>query len=256
VAIFSPHDDDGVLGAGHLIQAIFQNEGNVFVFIFCTGNGGYTAMQYKDKIVDIRRKETVLAYEQLGVPSSNIIRFEYSDYSVGAHMGWQLPDGFEGTYPTIIRYLRGLGVTRLVIPNRYREHYDHESVGRIGAFDGPQAGDTVLAEWGRPTRIKSFLEYTVWGDFSPEDALMTGSNISIRANRAIKGPMWAENNVISAIRKFESQKQIIQHLIDSRAERHLNDGAIELYVQFDARPLLPFEPYIKFIAGMDERGKG
>ena len=43
VVVFSPHDDDAVIGAGHLIQAAQAFGGEVFVVIFCQGNAGYIA---------------------------------------------------------------------------------------------------------------------------------------------------------------------------------------------------------------------
>ncbi len=191
----------------------------------------------------------------MGLGEDDIIRLDYSDYGVAPNMGWMLPGGLEGTYPKIIRYLREYGITRLVIPNRYREHYDHEAVGCIGAFDGPQAGDQVLVDWGRPTRIRSFLEYAVWGDFSPEDALVSGSDLNIRANRAIKSPLLAEEKVMAALDRFESQKEIIRGLIDSRTTRKCADGFIELYVEFDPRPALWYEPYLSLISNIDAKSK-
>ena len=150
-------------------------------------------------------------------------------------------------------HLRSYGITRLVIPNRYREHFDHETVGRIGAFDGPQAGDPVLVDWGHPTKIRSFLEYAVWGDFSPEDALISGADLSVRANRAIKAPGVAEKKVARALAKFESQQKIIKRLIDARAARRCADGFVELYVDFDPRPTLSYKPYIDLISRIDAK---
>jgi len=53
---------------------------------------------------------------------------------------------------------------------------DHEALSYIGLYDGPQTGDPVIANMGEPFRIKSYLKYSVWGDFSPEDAFSTGRN--------------------------------------------------------------------------------
>ncbi|NPV53597.1 MAG: PIG-L family deacetylase [Firmicutes bacterium] len=254
VAIFSPHDDDAILGAGYLIQAVAESGGEPFVFIFCNGNGGYSFPEDKDIIVKKRRDETRAAYAELGFGEGNLIRFDYPDYSVLPNIGWMLPWGAEGSFTKTIKNLRNLGITRLVIPNRYREHIDHESVGRIGAFDGPQVGDEILVDWGKPVRIKSFLEYAVWGDFSPEDALVAGSDSSIRANRAIKAPPSAEAKVASALSKFESQQRIIKGLLEARKERQCRDsgdGYIELYIDFDPRPALGYGPYRSLISSID-----
>ena len=65
VAIFSPHDDDAILGTGYLIQAITENGGEPFVFIFCNGNGGYSVLN-KDVIVETKA-ETKAAYLSWGL---------------------------------------------------------------------------------------------------------------------------------------------------------------------------------------------
>ncbi len=251
VVIFSPHDDDGVLGAGHLIQAVRANKGEVFVVVFCEGNAGYTTIGEHSTIVDVRRDETLAAYEILGVDERHILRMEYSDFSVLGHLGWKLPAGDLGTFPRMITLLRNLQATRLVLPNAYREHIDHEAVGRIGAYDGPQSGDPILADWGTKTRIRSFLEYAVWGDFSPEDALVQRRDKGIRANRALKGPIEAEESVLAAINAFKSQATTIAPLISSRRHRRLGDGVLELYINFDPRPMLDFSPYLKLVETLD-----
>ncbi|NPV54497.1 MAG: PIG-L family deacetylase [Firmicutes bacterium] len=256
VAIFSPHDDDALLGAGYLIQAVAGNGGEPFVFIFCNGNAGYSTPEDRGVIVARRKGETKSAYAELGLGAGNVIRLDYPDFSVLPNIGWMMPWGEEGSFVNIIKNLRNLKITRLVIPNRYREHIDHESVGRIGAFDGPQVGDEILVDWGKPVRIKSFLEYAVWGDFSPEDALVAGGDISIRANRAIKAPPPAEAKVAAALSKFESQQRIIKGLLEARKERQCRDsgdGYIELYIDFDPRPTLRYDPYRTFISSIDNK---
>ncbi|WP_406676819.1 hypothetical protein [Moorella sp. ACPs] len=180
-----------------------------------------------------------------------MIRLDYPDFSISPYMGWLLPWGGEGTFAQTLKYLRRIQATRLVIPNRYREHIDHEVVGRIGAFDGPQVGDEVIVDWGRPSPIRSFLEYAVWSDFSPEDALISGANTLMRANRAIKAPNAAEDVVIRALNKFISQKRIITRLLEARSARQYGEGFIELYIDFDPRPALNYEPYKNLISQIE-----
>ena len=251
VVIFSPHDDDGVLGAGHLIQVVRASGGEAFVVVFCQGNAGYTTIGERSTIVDVRKDETLKAYEILGLDAKHILRMEYSDFSVLGHVGWILPTGELGTFPRMITLLRSIGATRLVVPNQYREHIDHEAVGRIGAYDGPQAGDPILADWGTSVGIRSFLEYAVWGDFSPEDALIQGRDKNIRANRALKVPFDAEEKVLAAIGTFNSQQKTIASLTSARQHRRVADGVLELYIEFDPRPILNFFPYVKLVETLD-----
>jgi hypothetical protein len=251
VAVFSPHDDDAILGVGHLIQAVSTAGGVPYVFIYCKGDAGYSTAKEKDKIVKMRLEESKSAYQVLGVDESHIIRFNYPDFSVRQHMGRVRTSGDDGTFSQTIRALRKIRVTRLVLPNTYREHADHEAVGDIGLFDGPQVGDKILADWGEPSPISTFLQYTVWANFGPEDALISGRNLQIRANRALTAPAEAEEVVATALDEFNSQRQIIHDLLDARKARRYGTRYLELYKAIDPRPRLEFRPYIELLASID-----
>lgn len=253
IAIFSPHDDDGVLGAGYAISSALENGGEVYIFIFCNGDAGYSSVALKNEIVKLRELEAIKAYKKLGIKESNIIRFGYSDFNISPFVGRFLLNGERGTFQRVIEELRELQISRVVIPNGYREHIDHETVFRIGAFDAPQNGDKILVDLGKPSVVKSILQYSVWSDFSPEDSIITGRDMNIRANRAILASAEQEDIVIQAIREFKSQGEIINGLIDSRQERRLGSNFLELYMLYDARPRLNFYPYIKLIGDIEEK---
>ena len=254
IAIFSPHDDDAALGAGYLILAAAANGAKTHVFIVCDGCAGYSTVEGKDSIVERRRKETIEAYAVMGIGAEDITRLDYPDFSVLPYVGWKFPDGREGSFATTIPAMRKLGVTRLLVPNGYREHIDHEASNRIASYDGPQVGDAILADWGAGEPIQTFLEYAVWGDFSPEDALTRTTGSSIRANRAILANPQAEETVAEALGKFESQQQVIADLLKIRQARRCEGGVIELFLDFDPRPALDYEPYKEYIR-LIERGK-
>ena len=135
------------------------------------------------------------------------------------------------------------------MPNGYREHIDHEATYRIGAYDGPQAGDPILAEVGLVPPIRSFAQYAVWADLSPEDALVKGRPDGIRANRAIVAPPTVEERITRSVLYWESQQQIIAGIMAARrAHRVRNGRAVELYLAFDPRPALDYTPYHNLIA--------
>ena len=252
VAIMSPHDDDGIVGAGYAALATLRNGGEVFVVIFCQGNAGYSNPEEKETIVERRKKETEEAYIDLGIPKKNIIRFDYSDFSVVQSIGWKLNNGMEGSFKKTVTLLRQLQITRVVMPNGYREHIDHEAVFKISAYDTPQAGDPILVDWGRPYPVKGVLEYSVWADFSPEDALISNREVSLRANRAIIVSEEEENKIRSGVGKYRSQGRIIESLLKTRDERKTSKGYMELYVSFDPRPKLYYKPYVDKINKMRE----
>lgn len=250
ICIISPHDDDALLGAGYLILACKDLSATVYVMIVCNGSGGYSDVSEKDIIVERRRHETINAYRRLGLSDQEIIRLDYDDFSVWPFMGRFLAAGEEGSTKKVISALRGLGITRLVLPNGYREHFDHEASYRIGAYDGPQAGDPIVVDWGVPTVIRTYLQYSVWADFSPEDALVAGRNMDIRANRALLVDQRFEETIINGIKEYSSQAKIIDSLIKSRRERDFGDGWVELYVDLDPRPKLNYAPYMGVMRGI------
>ncbi|MGQ9629988.1 MAG: PIG-L deacetylase family protein [bacterium] len=251
IAVLSPHDDDGILGAGYAILAALANGGEVYIFIFCDGRAGYSFPEDKDGIVERRREETSAAYRILGIQKGHIVRFDYPDFSLAFSIGWIMPGGGEGTISRVLPALRKLKITRLLIANGYREHIDHEAVSKVGGFDGPQVGDSILVDWGAPVKIKSFLEYPVWGDFSPEDALISGSDLRVRGNRAIKATSIVEETIASGLKEFRSQERVIEGLLRAREGRRREDGYIEVYLAFDPRPALDYSPYHRAIESID-----
>jgi len=251
VAVLSPHDDDALLGAGYLLLAAMSEGCEPFVLIFCDGRGGYSSIEERGKIVSIRRTESTNAYRKLGIRDENILRMDYPDFGLKPYIGWLLPGGLEGTTAKTIQILREVKPTRLLIPNEYREHMDHEALSYIGSYDGPQVGDPIMVDLGEPSEIKGFMKYSVWGDFSPEDALMTARDPALRGNVAIKAEQKAEKAIIQALKEFKSQEKIIDQLVKKRSERIVNGGYIEAYLKFNARPSISYDGYKKKILEID-----
>lgn len=250
LAVFSPHDDDGIIGAGYAIRAALKNHASVYIYIFCRGNAGYSDPEKKDEIEATRELETTEAYVRIGVPAENIVRFNFSDFNAGSHIGWK----DHGTFEPVIRMLRVHKVTRVLIPNGYREHEDHTAVNFVGAYDVPQAGDPIVVDWGTPQLVKSIMEYAVWADLSPEDALVHGRDCKLRANRLILVPTEEEQVIAEGIRAYVSQGEIIADMIQRRRERRLRDGQyLETYLAFDPRPKMQFAPYVAFAESILEK---
>lgn len=250
VMVLSPHDDDALLGAGYAIAACQAYGSTVSVCIFCDGSAGYSRPEHKTSIVEMRRRETLRAYSVLGVPEEHVHSLGYPDFSLVSYIGWRLSAGREGTLARLIPLLRSQRITRLMIPNGYREHSDHEAAYDAGRYDGVQAGDPVLVDWGTPCSIKSTVQYAVWGDLSPEDALVSGEDTRIRANKAIVADYGLERTIAEALAQFESQGQIIQGLLAQRRERDCGLGMMELYLSLDPRPKLEYGPYAQLIRSL------
>jgi hypothetical protein len=244
VMVLCPHDDDGALGAGYAILAALAHKAEVTVGILCDGWAGYSTPADAPGIVQRRAAETLNAYQQMGVPPSQVLRFNYPDFSLLNWRGWKLPGGENGEMTQVLPAMRRLKITRLLLPNPYREHIDHEAAYQIGAYNGPQVGDACLAEIGFAPAIRSYAQYAVWADLSPEDALVQGRPSSIRANRAILAPPQVEDYIAQLVTCWDSQRQVISGVMEARRRNRVRSGrALELYYAFNPRPELNFGPY-------------
>mgnify|MGYP006292880853 CR=1 FL=1 len=256
VVIFSSHDYDVILGIVYAVLAALKNLAEVHVVIFCDGSAGYSRPELKEDIVEIRREETFNALKILGLNKEVIHRLDMPDFSAFHHLGWKLPwqekseEDREGLFSKILSLLREIKVNRFMIPNGYWEHIDHAATYLSAMFDGPQVGDPVLIDRGAPTEIKTYLQYSVWAKFSPEDALMKGRNSSIRANKAITASKSVEEKIEESLQQFKSQGEIIANLLESREERRLEgtDKYVELYRELDPRPRFDYDPYKELIS--------
>jgi len=249
LAVFGAHDDDPLLGAGYAMSAAMENGADIYAVIFCSGDCGYSVPEQKDGIVEIRRKENKNAFLKFGLTEDKIIRFEYPDFSLWQFKGMQLQTGESGLMPKVIEFIRNNGITRAMIPNDYREHTDHTAVYEACMYDLVQCGDSVVSDIGkRLQHVKSYLQYSVWADFSPGDAMASGEkNPVIRANRAITCPESVEEHIHNALKEYFSQEQIIKGLMEHRKMRQTKAGRMELYIELDPRPKLDFSPYASLI---------
>ena len=247
LAVMSPHDDDAILGAGYAMLAAQRAGADVFVVIFCRGDAGYSTVEQKDTIESIRAEETFDCYARLGVPGDHILRMGFPDFSAIGNWGWQKVDGTPGDMPRILRFLRENKVTRVMIPNHYHEHIEHIATYWMTSFDVPQAGDMALVDYGTPHAVRSTLQYSVWADFDPENALVMGRPSSLRANRILVASKAVEEKIDDAIEAYVSQEQIIKNLVSSRKERQTASGGfVEPYIAFDCRPKINLQPYIEW----------
>lgn len=51
LCLYSPHDDDAILGAGYAMRAAMDDGAEVYVIIVCSGDCGYSTPEEKDTIV-------------------------------------------------------------------------------------------------------------------------------------------------------------------------------------------------------------
>ena len=248
LAVMSPHDDDAIIGAGYAMIAAQKAGAEVYVVIFCRGNAGYSVVEQKDSIEAVREIETVECYKRLGISAEHIIRLGFPDFSAFCNIGWEKADGTAGDMPKVLEFLRSKKVTRVMVPNHHREHIDHTATHIMSSFDVPQAGDAALVDYGTPHAVKSVLEYSVWADFDPTDALVAGRTTNLRANKILSVSSDVEEKIADGVRAYVSQGEIIKGLINSREERKTANGRyIEAYISLDCRPKINLKPYVSFV---------
>ncbi|HME52089.1 MAG TPA: PIG-L family deacetylase [Candidatus Lokiarchaeia archaeon] len=256
IVIFSPHDDDALLGAGYLILAALTEQVHVHVIIFNKGDAGYSDPLSSATIVETRKKETKASYQVLGLNDSCLTRLDLPDFSGNAYVGLYKPVDERrakpvGTFKLLLTFLRQIKATRLVFANGFREHIDHSAVAQTGIFYAPQAGDPVVVDWAEPSSIKTCLEYSVWGAFDPvEVARRSAVSGSLPANLAILASDEMERQVQESLQQFHSQQAIIQGILENRKEREMDGGYIELYMRVDPRPKLDYTPYKEIVKSL------
>jgi LmbE family N-acetylglucosaminyl deacetylase len=247
VVVFSPHDDDSILGAGYAMMAAAAAGAEVFVVIFNDGSAGFSDPALADTIVATRRQETTRALEHLGVGPDHVERLEIPDFSTINYLGWVDP-GRQDTpsvFERVVKFLRKVRCTRLFLPNGWREHLDHSAANQAGIFDAVQAGDAVMVTWGDPSPIKSYLMYSVWGAFSPLDE-------QVSRTKVIGVPAGVEQIIQDALQEWGSQQEIIADLLAQRENRFVQEKEqyIEVYLDIDPRPRFDFAPYKRKVAGI------
>jgi LmbE family N-acetylglucosaminyl deacetylase len=260
VAFLSPHDDDAVLGAGYLVQAVKEAGGFSLVVVFCRGDAGYSRSQARKDIVRVRRKEAKAAYASLGIEPENMEFLGFPDLSLMTYVNRRIP-GRAGLPDRLIRLLRSRRVSRAVFSSPNLENWDHTAVFDIGVYVVPQAGDPILADLGKPCSVLTYLTYGVWGDFAPAgnggQAPVGDSGVEAGALRADCGILAGDGEeaaVRNALAAFASQAEIMENTAARRREaRHGQAGWLELYQKVRLREAVDYGPYFKRIARMRRR---
>lgn len=249
--VYSPHDDDAIIGAGYAMRAALDDGAEVHIIIVCSGNCGYSTPEQKATIVETRRKETLECYKAFGIPEENIIFMGYSDFSALNYIGWNIGPGREGHFRRSVTEIRKRRITRMLVPNHYHEHVDHIAAYMMGAYDAPQVGDAHTVDWAEPHAVISTAQYSVWAELDPEDALLHHRDPKLRGDTVLIANGEVEREVQEGLEKFVSQTEIIADLMIQRKMRRLADGRyIEVYLRIDPRPKLDFEPYKRFIENL------
>jgi LmbE family N-acetylglucosaminyl deacetylase len=164
---------------------------------------GYCEAEDRDRIQEIRRQETLVSFELIGV--EDVRDLDFPDCNLSRYLGRRLADagepgtieGFTGLQNAYTHELRRRRPTRLFLASGNDLHPDHKSVyteARVSVF---HAGGAIWPELGSPLdHLPTVYELAIYGAF-PDDP-----------EYLIQGSMEHFERKLDAISAYRSQKQI------------------------------------------------
>lgn len=147
--IFCGHPDDEVIALGGTIKKMALSGIEVNVVVFATGNEGYTNMDMKDKIVEIRKKEREIVQKILGIKNYEV--YNYTDFGVPSS---------EETYKLCIKMIRKYKPD-IIFTHYWNEYMSHKSVATVSTEAWWQAGWECSMELGKPWKARALYHYEV-----------------------------------------------------------------------------------------------
>lgn len=212
--IVSPHDDDGIIGAGGLIAALTEEEKDVSVVIMTDGGLGYSEPEDRGTIAQTRMREAVDSYYSLGVARENIRFLGYPDMSLWPYCSWETPGGETGAYRMLLIELRMFGPQAVFIPNREDIHPDHRATFEISRVAIWQAQKPVAADIGKPIRIERVFAYQVWQKFT-----VITHFFDLNLYESARALLRKQKR--NALYRFRSQRDIIAAISDINFSREV-----------------------------------
>ena len=159
VVMVSPHDDDGNVGCGGLIQAL---PAPPLVVVVTDGRLGYQDAAETDTIVAVRQREAADSYVRRGVPLQRVVFLGFPDMSLRPYQCWETPDGRPGAYQRLLRLFREERAETVLLPSAADFHPDHQAAHEAGQVAAVQARETLMPDLGPPAPIRLLLAYQVW----------------------------------------------------------------------------------------------
>jgi LmbE family N-acetylglucosaminyl deacetylase len=235
--MISPHDDDVAIGGGLLIQLAKRENVPVHILIVTDGSMGYCAMDEKSRIAAIRREETFVCYQKLGVPKENIIWMGFPDCRLNKYRGRFASEsekdpqieGFTGLQNHFTHYLRRIKPTQCFLPTSSDLHPDHRFVHEDLFISLFHAAGEIWPELGPPLpRVPYVHELAVYCDFpSPPTLRMTT-------------PASYLQTKLDAVAAFQSQRQIgavVENIKNGGPQEYVRAVEFKLYQSANYRNL-------------------
>jgi len=205
------HDDDAAIGAGMVMALAAGLGAEVHVAIVTDGRMGYYKIEERSSLVQIRARETMVAYRHLGLDEKNIHLLGFPDGDTWRYMGRRVaqsgdPDvkGYTGIENSLCWVLRKVRPTIVFSASLEDIHPDHKSVNQELLISIFHASNGIWPELGVPIARPDLFEWPTYMRpvGQPAIGLFAGSQLFERKLEAIA--MWA------------SQADIIGQLISSQ----------------------------------------
>jgi len=126
VYVLAPHTDDGELGAGGTIAKLIELGANIYYFAFSTAQESVPEGLPKN----ILKKEVINATTRLGIPSQNVVVYNYQVRKLNYSRQEILED--------LITHRQNLNPDLVLMPSLNDIHQDHATIAQEGmrAFKG------------------------------------------------------------------------------------------------------------------------
>jgi LmbE family N-acetylglucosaminyl deacetylase len=204
VLVFGAHIDDEIIGPGGTIARLSAAGAEVFVVTFTGGamDTGYSRVDLKDKIAQMRREEAaavdgVLGIKErifLGRPSQGVVNDT-------------------ATYQECVRLIRQIKPDVIFSHWNEDKHRDHRAVSEITDEARWKAWDHVLADLGAPYYTPEFYYYELLELFPHPTILVdiTGTmNIKVEAMEQVTSQLDVLPGVVSFLRGLGAARGMLR----------------------------------------------
>ena len=201
-----PHDDDIVIGCGLTLQAALQEGVQVHALIASDGRMGYCRTDQRDRIIDIRRKETHESFRLLGLPDSNIHFADFPDCDLNSYIGRRKAkpgdptiEQHTGLQNAFTYFLRKISPKRIFLPTGADLHPDHKIVYQEMLISLFHASGNIWPELGPVMPRTPFAyEFMVYCDFPERPEIKVESDEQMFRKK------------LDGILAYQSQEQIAE----------------------------------------------
>ncbi|MER3473862.1 MAG: hypothetical protein C4335_07470 [Armatimonadota bacterium] len=150
VLVFAAHPDDEIIGCGGAIARLSAEGKQVFVVTFCAGETGYSRVEQKESIAQVRQAEAQACDQVLGITERVIL---------GKPTQGVMND--RETYQQCVRLIRHYRPDVILTHWSEDKHRDHRAISALTDEARWKAYENVLADFGEPWYTPELYYYEV-----------------------------------------------------------------------------------------------